>query len=235
MPLVSLAAVVLASAGLEGPGGPVGRVGPRRRGGVAVGLTRAEPVSQSGDWRLVGTLQSDDPDIPSRALIEDASGNQQAVAEGQPLGGCLLEEVGRRDISLACAGGLVTLTLESRIDGPDVIAEPYEPKVTYQVTVPAKDFRMEVSNRQRLANQLSLAPDVRDGRTHGWRVDYVEVGGRFHRWGLRRGDVIVGLNNTPVSEPGPFMQTLNGLEDARTFDCEVERDGERIRYQVILE
>ncbi len=235
MPLASLAAVVLVTAAMEGPRRPVGRVGPRRRGGVVVGVTRDEPVGQSGDWRLVGTLVSDDPDVPSRAVIEDANGNQQAIAEGQPLGGCLLEEVGRRDIGLACAGGLVTLTLQSRIEGPLALAEAQAPKVTYQVTVPEKDFRLEVSNRQRLANQLSLAPDVRDGRTHGWRVDYVEVGGRFHRWGLRRGDVIVGLNNTPVSQTGPFMQTLNGLEDARTFDCEVERDGERIRYQVILE
>ena len=105
----------------------------------------------------------------------------------------------------------------------------------YQVTLPKKAFIPAISERQRLASQISLEPAVRDGMLQGYRVAWVDQEGDFRRLGLRAEDVIVSLNDVPATSPGAFMQAVSGLRGQSSFRLVVERSGDVIGYSYLLD
>jgi type II secretion system protein C len=191
--------------------------------------------AQAADaMRLVGTvLLSPGSADPSHAVFETADGRQLIVEAGQEIDGCTLTKVGPRRAIMDCAEGLVSLTLRS--DLRSRLAPPEVQDAIYQITLPRETFALALDDRRRIASQASLEPEVRDGWMYGYRVNWLAPGGDFQRLGLREGDVVISLNGTPASAPGPFMQAVNGLRGQAAFQFTVERSGRLIAYSYLLD
>ena len=197
-------------------------------------------VASGADFRLVATFVVEpDPRNASHAVFEDSAGVQAVIARGETIAGCALVEIGSKSTELHCAGGAVSLIIEEDAErafdpagaaGAEVAGGP----ASYQISLPRDDFHFALSDRQRIASQVSLEPAVGDGYQYGYRIAWLREGGDFHRLGLRGGDVIVSLNGVPAADPGTFVQAVNGLRGTTSFALGVERDGERIDYSYLL-
>ncbi len=194
----------------------------------AMGAQAADTV------RLVGTvLLSPGGGDPSHAVFETADGRQLIIDVGQEIDGCKLVRVQPRQATMDCAQGLVSLTLRSDLRSRRAAPESHGD--TYQVTLPRETFALAMQDRQRIASQVALEPDVHEGWLRGYRVAWLEPAGDFYRLGLREHDVVISLNGTPASVPGAFMQAVSGLRGQAAFQLTVERDGRLIDYSYLLE
>jgi putative serine protease PepD len=68
----------------------------------------------------------------------------------------------------------------------------------------------------------------------GVEVQEVAPGGPAQRAGLRAGDVVASVDGQAVSEPDDITDALDGKEPGDSVDVEVERNGDRERFDVTL-
>ena len=188
----------------------------------------------AAELRLVGTVSlSEGGPGDSHAVFETGTGEQQTVRIGQQVGGCRLAAVRQRSAVMECAGGSMSLVLQSGL-GPT--REPVETApARYRITLPRADFAVVLEDRQRVSSEVALEPAVRDGWLYGYRVAWLEPGGQFHRLGLQADDVVVSFNGVPASTPGAFMQALGVLPELGGFQLTVERSGGLIEYSYLFE
>jgi len=207
----------------------------KRLAGLIIGVVLPLATAAAGDLRLVGTVVlGSDSAKASHAVFETDGGRQLIVEHDQQIGGCLLAEVGARDVRMACADGEVSLVLRAKLRAAHFDPAPASVPLRYDIELPQQDFLQALSDRQRISSQISLEPEVRGGYLHGYRVAWVLPGGDFHRLGLQDGDVILSLNGVAASDPGNFMQTLNSMRGQRSFELIVARDGQSLAYSYSL-
>ncbi len=184
--------------------------------------------------QLVGTvmLSAGDRD-PSHAVFETVDGRRLFIDVGQEIDGCRLVSVRPRQATMDCAEGLVSLTIRSDLQSRR--AAPGVRSAAYVVTLHGETFALTAEDHGRIASQVSLEPDVREGWLHGYRVAWLEPGGDFYRLGIREDDVVISVNGTPASAPGAFMQAVSGLRGQAAFQLTVERDGRLIDYSYLFD
>ncbi len=81
---------------------------------------------------------------------------------------------------------------------------------------------------------VRLYPVLRDNRTLGLRLKGVPQDGLLHRLGLRSGDRLVSMNETPLTGSQSALQAYTLLRTARAVSLELERNGHRELIQVEL-
>lgn len=194
--------------------------------GVAAG---AEPV------RLTGTELRDDG--VHRALFE-REGRIEAVPAGGKAGACIVANVKRRQVILDCPGGQRRLLLSESVvarSRAGLAGASADTPAVLDRSLPATPFRRALADRQGVALDVSVEPEVREGRLYGYRIGGIRPEGRFAGLGLEEGDILVALNGAPVADPSGLIQVLKGLTSAPGFECLLERDGRtRIhRYQLV--
>jgi type II secretion system protein C len=190
-------------------------------------------VQAAEAFRLLGTVHlTPGEEGPSHAVFETDDGRQMIIDRGQVVDGCRLADVHENHVVMACSGGAVTLMLRSGLR--PCRDYPGSPAAVYRVTLPRAAFEANGGDAEG-ANQLALEPAVRDGLQYGYRVAWLERGGRFYRLGLRAEDVIVALNDVPTGLPGPFMQAMAMLPGSEGFRVTVERSGELIDYRYLFD
>ena len=73
-------------------------------------------TAAAGDLRLVGTMMMDSgAGDPSHAVFETDDKRQLIVDLGQEIEGCVLVDVGARQVRMDCAAGEVSLVLRSKL------------------------------------------------------------------------------------------------------------------------
>ncbi|MGH8495583.1 MAG: hypothetical protein ACREVN_05560 [Gammaproteobacteria bacterium] len=180
----------------------------------------------SAGWILVGTVVTDTRSV---AILESDGSAQQVVREGDVLGDCVIGSIARDEIVLICPDDERRLLLQASVDESAVPVD--EGKSDAQLfSLPGRPFRALLTDRQRLASQVSLEPAVAEGHVYGYRVASIAEDGDLAGFGIVPGDVITHVNGAPASDPGTFIQTIEALAGQTAFSLQLERDG--ISFQV---
>ena len=99
----------------------------------------------------------------------------------------------------------------------------------YQPFVPVE--RLEVSSATlnrwpEIAKRESrIVPEMRDGRTIGFRLWSIRPDGLIAAAGFRNGDVVVALNAYPLSTPDKALLAYAKLRNASHYRIDIERQG----------
>ena len=86
---------------------------------------------------------------------------------------------------------------------------------------------------QRLTEELRQGLEVKS--RFGAVVSHVFDDSPAARGGLRRGDVIVALDATPIKQPGSYFKLLRGLPEGSEAQLAVEREGQKLDVSVKTE
>jgi len=81
---------------------------------------------------------------------------------------------------------------------------------------------------RRLKVTLGIMPDFAGTEKKGLRVDGVTKDAPADRGGMKKGDIIVGINGMPVGNIYEYMSRLSKLKHGITISVEVIRDGKSI-------
>ncbi|MDT8440023.1 MAG: type II secretion system protein GspC [Desulfuromonadales bacterium] len=205
------------------------------------GAARGSDRATRSDLKLVGTVVAGDESL---ALLE-SDRKLQIYRLGAELGDDgVIETVERNRVTVRNRNrSLTTLVL-------------HEPSPTDAGTRPARpaaqpgdsaggvravgDNRWLVSRelvesvRDNFAAELRLAqmqPRLVDDRTDGFLVQLLNPRSVLAKMGLKRGDVVIDVNNIKLDSPEKALQIFQQLREARRITLAVERNGQPLNFQ----
>lgn len=178
-----------------------------------------------------------------------------------PLPWRLLGTLRGRDVSFAaveCSAKSVTLSVGDVRDGVEVIAIEQQvlivkrngrlEEVSWKLGVPSAPVTGSVaralsrqvvdrllSNPTELFGQVQLLPAFVSGKLTGFKTRWVKEGSLVASLGLKTGDVILGVNGSPLDNMERLGSLFQVLTTTRRFDVELERNGQRIVESVELD
>lgn len=89
------------------------------------------------------------------------------------------------------------------------------------------------ATRENLPAELRLAlmqPRITDGKTDGFIIRRLKRTSILNKLGLKRGDVIMNINDIPLDGPESGLQVFQQLREARMINLGVERKGEAMTF-----
>jgi len=84
---------------------------------------------------------------------------------------------------------------------------------------------------RRLKVTLGIMPDFAGTEKQGLRIDGVTKDGPADKGGMKKGDIITGMNGMPVGNIYEYMSRLQKLKHGMTVNVEIIREGKK---QVLL-
>lgn len=191
-------------------------------GSLAMVCLSVLPASGSAqEQRLAGTLDNDGIFL---AIIEDG-GRQWLVSTGDMLGECLIGEVSADRVQLRCPAGIRELHIRALTERD--VADQQSGEATY-LSLQKDALGSLISDRQKLVNQLDLAPEIDDqGNISGWRVVSVRAGSEVESLGLQTGDLIIAVNHVAVAD-SVFMEALRSVPEQGLVNLTLQRQQKKI-------
>jgi general secretion pathway protein C len=92
--------------------------------------------------------------------------------------------------------------------------------------------------RQNLSEELRLAqmqPRIVEGKINGFMIRTIKRRSLLNKLGLRRGDVILSVNETTLDSPEKALQIFQQLREARQINVAVERQGKALNFAYELD
>lgn len=195
--------------------------------------------AQQGDRTLFGTVVAEDKSL---ALIR--SGKELAayhLNDELPDGG-KIEEIRRNRVKIRNQDGSLT-TLEIMETPTGATAGKAVASETPEIRKIDEDRWLipretAEATRQNLAEELRLAqmqPRIVDGQTNGFMIRSIKRRSLLNKLGLRRGDVIMAVNEMALDSPEKALQIFQQLREARQINVAVERKGEAMTFAYELD
>ncbi len=191
----------------------------------AAGVVAADDtISAAGYYQLIATQDGNGEAV---AVLEFEDGDRNTVRAGDPIGECLVTAVDDNSLQLACPGADLHLPLNTaRIRSTSQPGRWSPDPGSYQYSMSGKALKKLLADKEQLAANFCIVPQLKDGRVHGYRIDALHAPNPLADLGLAVDDVIIGINGAHVDEPGSFLRTVHTLAGAKSFSLEVERGSE---------
>ena len=100
------------------------------------------------------------------------------------------------------------------------------------------DVDKHTSNLPDLLQQARAVPNIipgSGGQVDGFRLLEIDEGSIFEKLGLKKMDIIKGVNGEPVNSPAKAMELYNELKTSNRIDIEVERNGRTETMNYLIE
>lgn len=218
---------------------------------AAMGLSAAstaetkEAASLPTDLKLIGTVVAG---AESMALVE-INRKLEIFHLNQDVPGGRIESIERNQVTIRTDNQrLVTLQLHEKGISADLSSAPAKSSSegdTLTGTIrEVGDNRWLVSSdmvesiRENFSSQLRLAqlsPRLVDGKTDGFLVRNISRRSILSKMGLKRGDVVINVNNIMLDSPEKALQIFQQLREARRLTVAVERDGKPLSFVYEIE
>ncbi|HEY5284912.1 MAG TPA: type II secretion system protein GspC [Polyangia bacterium] len=85
-----------------------------------------------------------------------------------------------------------------------------------------------LGNLALLSRSARIVPEIRGGKTAGFRLFAVRPDGPFAKIGLQNGDVIASINGLEMTSPEKALAVYGKLKSASHLDLGLERNGQKV-------
>ncbi|MGD9357020.1 MAG: type II secretion system protein GspC [Chromatiales bacterium] len=145
----------------------------------------------------------------------------------------------RFEIEMLSEGSDIISTDEITPDSGEATSElpPVDFRVTNaQVLGKIEEYKTALAdNPLELIGQIRVQPVPRDGVTYGYRVYPGRDRTLLTGVGLRPGDILISVNDNPLSDPAELNTILDSLSQSSTIQLKIERGGKIRDINVVLE
>lgn len=102
-----------------------------------------------------------------------------------------------------------------------------------RVMIPRELVRI-MHNPRKIFQYIDFQPRVRNGKIYGYAVTRVLPGSVFDKMGLKREDIITGVNNTPLTDEKTIFSFFNNVDDIDSLTLTIIRRGKtkEITYEI---
>jgi general secretion pathway protein C len=195
-----------------------------------------------------------DSDIPGNSyIVIKEKGDTMVLQEGDEIrDGITVKRIEPKSFIATDGTGDKVFEIEMLSEGSDIITSEEDSNDTSEATseLPPVDFRVTnqetlekieeykttlANNPLDLVGQIRVQPVPRDGSTYGFRVYPGRDRTLLTGVGLRPGDILISVDDTPLSDPGQLETIINSLSQSSTFQLKIERGGKIRDINVVLE
>ena len=195
-----------------------------------------------------------DSDIPGNSyIVIKEKGDTMVLQEGDEIrDGITVKRIEPKSFIATDGTGDKVFEIEMLSEGSDIITSEEDSNDTSEATseLPPVDFRVTnqetlekieeykttlANNPLDLVGQIRVQPVPRDGSTYGFRVYPGRDRTLLTGVGLRPGDILISVDDTPLSDPGQLDTIINSLSQSSTFQLKIERGGKIRDINVVLE
>jgi len=211
-----------------------------------------QPTRTNLPLRLMAVMYSPPPGDPrwSMAVIRDTTDQSAGpYGVGMKVRGAVVEDIQETRVYLRNQGKAEFLDLVDKGPPP---APPGQPAPPAPAPAPATDpFAAELEkgikqtgehkyevqkstlesmlgNMAALSRAARIVPEVKDGKSAGFRLFSIRPDGPFGRIGLLNGDVIVAINGLEMTDPSKALEVYTKLRTASHLSVSLERNGAKI-------
>jgi len=195
---------------------------------------------------LIGTVSGGDYDY---AIVVDQSGKQEVFKKGQNIFGIgKLKAVYKDRIVLKTPSGERSYEIADiiikEIKAQAGAASSSSPAIT-PLSAPVKTsgniftinsdaLRHAIDNPKEILTDARFIPNIVDGRQEGFIVKELKKGGVYESLGLEDGDVLLRVNNLPITGPESALQAFTALKGMDRIELDIMRRGQKITmtYQI---
>jgi type II secretion system protein C len=169
------------------------------------------------------------------AAILISEGRARPVIEGERAFGCDVLSIRADQVDVVCGGERRTLRIVA--GAPGAIDRPLQSEA---IAAPPADFVMTRSELEarldremsRLMTETTLIPVTSRGQVAGFTLSRIPPGTILETLGLRAGDVLVSVNETPIDSFTTLVGLWPRLQSSGSVRAQVMRDGKPLDISV---
>ncbi|EDP76041.1 type II secretion system protein GspC [Hydrogenivirga sp. 128-5-R1-1] len=191
--------------------------------------SRPEGNTAPENVKLLGTAVG----IKSLALIE-VDGKSLIIEEGKEKKGVRLKSVSRNSATVVVGGRVFRLKVERQRGSISVGTHP----VSYGdsgLRISRREIERITKDPGVMFREIRLVPYVKNGRTEGFIFEWIKPGSLFYKAGLRKGDILVSINNMTIKSGEDAFRILQVLRNEPSLRVVVLRGGQRKEINVRIE
>ncbi|MFN3740220.1 MAG: type II secretion system protein N [Thermodesulfovibrionales bacterium] len=208
-------------------------------------LTKSEGSQNDNAITLIGTVSGGDHNY---AIVADSTGKQEIFKKGQDVYGIgRLRAVYKDKIIIKTPSGdkvyeiADVIIREVRGQRPEVRkdSEFRAPagvgRLSQNVfTINSEALRQAIENPREILTDARFVPNIVDGRQEGFIVRELKKGGVYESLGLEDGDILLRVNDFPITGPESALQAFTALKGMDRIELDIMRKGQRISmtYQI---
>ncbi len=183
---------------------------------------------------LIGTVTG--PRANSFAVIEETAKKKQGLYKtGDTVLDATIRKILREKVVLRVGGKdeILEMTQNDLASKKGDQTAQSQSGEGYTITVGQKDLQDSIKNVNQLLTEVRIRPNLNKGKPDGLALTYIKQGSMFTKLGLKKGDVITGLNGKPINSPEDAFSFYKSLETGSDISLSIRRDGknETINYQ----
>ncbi len=208
-------------------------------------LTNSEGSQTDNAITLIGTVAGGDYNY---AIVADSAGKQEIFRKGQDVYGIgRLRAVYKNRIIIKTPSGdkvyeiadvIIREVREQRVEGRK--DSGFRPpagvgRLSQNVfTINSEALRQAIDNPREILTDARFVPNIVDGRQEGFIVRELKKGGVYESLGLEDGDILLRVNDFPITGPESALQAFNALKGMDRIELDIMRRGQRISmtYQI---
>jgi len=165
------------------------------------------------------------------ALLE-VEGRPIVLEEGEEKEGVLLARVYKDRAVVKIGGREVEIPLEK---GRTEAVSPRKPVGSGEFKISRREIERITKDPGIMFREIRLVPYVKNGRTEGFIFEWIKPGSLFYRAGLRKGDVLVSINNMTIKSGEDAFRLLQVLRNEPSLRVVILRNGQRKELNIRIE
>lgn len=140
------------------------------------------------------------------------------------------EVLGMEEAGAAKKGGSGSPVARRAVSPPKLPVSPLPGRLTLR----SDQIEDTLENLDQLMDQARIRPHIEEGRPSGISITGIKPNTIFRKMRLRNGDIITGVNGTPVESVEDAMQLFGDLSSASEVQLEIKRRGRKrvLNYKV---
>lgn len=162
-------------------------------------------------------------------------GRTRTVMAGDRAFGCDVSSIRNDAIDIVCGGVSKTLKLPTRpakvVATPARAAAPEEPDADITFTRADLQARLD-QEMSRLITETTLVPVTSRGQVAGFTLSRIPAGTILDTLGLKAGDVLVSVNDTPIDSFTTLVGLWPRLQNSGSVRAQILRDGKPVNISV---
>ncbi len=178
------------------------------------------------------------------AVIENLKDRSQDLYKaGDTVAGAQVKQVLREKVILTVAGRDEMLQMEDASVGASARPGPAEPPTekdegqiqSQQIPISREEIQEASGNIQQLMRQVRIRPHFERGKPAGLMLSGVQPDSLFTQMGLQSGDVLQGIEGSPIRSMNDVLKLYEQLGSADAVAIDVKRGGKQLNIQYDIE
>ncbi|AAC07420.1 type II secretion system protein GspC [Aquifex aeolicus] len=171
-----------------------------------------------------------------RGVILEEGSKDVFLSEGQSFKGYKLAKVENDRVIFEKNG--VEFPLEFKVTKGEKSLTQVNPTLSSlpsEIVVSRREILELTKDPAKMFTQIRLVPYIKNGKTEGFIFEWVKPGSLFYKLGLRRGDILVSINNTTIRSGEDAFRILQMIRNEPNLKVELIRRGKREEINVRIE